>query len=51
MLSKNPDYPLFVHYCKFCKVPSEYCYLLSEDIEKCKAWLLKERKPQLLAVY
>lgn len=51
MLPKNPDYPLDVHYCKWCKVPPEYCEFLSEDIEKCKEWLLKQRKPHLMAIY
>jgi hypothetical protein len=51
MMEKNPNYPLKVHYCKWCKVPSEYCYLLSENLEKCKEWLLKERKPELIALF
>lgn len=51
VMDKNPDYPLKVHYCKWCKVPAEYCYLLSENLDKCKEWLLKERKPDLIALY
>jgi len=42
---------LKVHYCKFCKVPPEYCYMLAENIEDCKKWLLKERKPELIEIY
>lgn len=38
---KNPNYPLNVLECKWCRVPYEYCDYVSENLERCKEWMLK----------